>query len=113
MDTSKAPSFSVKGIVKKDNGIGGNTEKEDEVFKVQGFLDLAQGFGANGENSNLNSFLQESTHILITDYREDISNKNWIIDSKGNRYNIVLVDDPVSTHHHLEIYLKFIGDYNV
>ena len=37
MDTSKAPSFSVKGIVKKDNGIGGNTEKEDEVFKVQGF----------------------------------------------------------------------------
>ncbi|HAT4200950.1 hypothetical protein Cp4447_00959 [Clostridium perfringens] len=113
MDTSKAPSFSVKGIVKKDNGIGGNAEKEDEVFKIQGFLDLAQGFGANGENSNLNSFLQESTHILITDYREDISNKNWIIDSKGNRYNIVLVDDPVSMHNHLEIYLKFIGDYNV
>lgn len=113
MDTSKAPSFSVKGIVKKDNGIGGNAEKEDEVFKVQGFLDLAQGFGANGENSNLNSFLQESTHILITDYREDISNKNWIIDSKGNRYNIVLVDDPVSRHHHLEIYLKFVGHYNV
>ena len=49
MDTSKAPSFSVKGIVKKDNGIGGYTEKEDEVFKIQGFLDLAQGFGANGE----------------------------------------------------------------
>ena len=113
MDTSKAPSFSVKGIVKKDNGIGGNAEKEDEVFKIQGFLDLAQGFGANGENSNLNSFLQESTHILITDYREDISHKNWIIDSKGNRYNIVLVDDPVSMHNHLEIYLKFIGDYNV
>ena len=113
MDTSKAPSFSVMKLIKKDNGIGGHTEKEDEVFKVQGFLDLAQGFGANGENSNLNSFLQESTHILITDYREDISNKNWIIDSKGNRYNIVLVDDPVSMHNHLEIYLKFIGDYNV
>lgn len=113
MDTSKAPSFSVMKLIKKDNGIGGKVEKENEVFKIQGFLDLAQGFGANGENSNLNSFLQESTHILITDYKEDISNKNWIIDSKGNRYNIVLVDDPVSRHHHLEIYLKFIGDYNV
>ena len=113
MDTSKAPSFSVMKLIKKDNGIGVHTDKEDEVFKLQGFLDLAQGFGANGENSNLNSFLQESTHILITDYREDISNKNWIIDSKGNRYNIVLVDDPVSMHHHLEIYLKFIGEYNV
>lgn len=113
MDTSKAPSFSVMKLIKKDNGIGGKVEKENEVFKIQGFLDLAQGFGANGENSNLNSFLQESTHILITDYREDISNKNWIIDSKGNRYNIVLVDDPVSRHNHLEIYLKFVGDYNV
>ncbi|CAG9359091.1 head-tail adaptor protein [Clostridium perfringens] len=113
MDTSKAPSFSVMKLIKKDNGIGGKVEKENEVFKIQGFLDLAQGFGANGENSNLNSFLQESTHILITDYREDISNKNWIIDSKGNRYNIVLVDDPVSMHNHLEIYLKFVGDYNV
>ncbi|ELC8400415.1 head-tail adaptor protein [Clostridium perfringens] len=113
MDTSKAPSFSVMKLIKKDNGIGGKVEKENEVFKIQGFLDLAQGFGANGENSNLNSFLQESTHILITDYKEDISNKNWIIDSKGNRYNIVLVDDPLSIHHHLEIYLKFIGDYNV
>lgn len=113
MDTSKAPSFSVMKLIKKDNGIGGKVEKENEVFKIQGFLDLAQGFGANGENSNLNSFLQESTHILITDYREAISNKNWIIDSKGNRYNIVLVDDPLSIHHHLEIYLKFIGDYNV
>ena len=113
MDTLRAPSFSIMGITKKENGIGGKIEKEEELFKIQGFLDLAQGFGANGENSNLNSFLQESTHILITEYREDISNKNWIIDSKGNRYNIVLVDDPVSMHHHLEIYLKFIGEYNV
>lgn len=112
MDTSRSPSFSVMGIVKKDNGIGGHIEVEEELFTIQGYLDLAQGFGANGENTNLNAFLQESTHILITDYREDIKNKNWIIDSKNNRYDIVLVDDPVSMHDHLEIYLKFIGEYN-
>ena len=108
IDTSRAPYFSVKGIIKKDNGIGGNIEKEAELFKIQGFLDLLTG----DEISTNNSFIQESTHILITDYREDISNKQWMIDNKNNRYDITLVDDPVSMNHHLEIYLKFIGEYN-
>ncbi|KEH93226.1 phage head completion protein [Clostridium botulinum] len=109
MDTSRAPSFSVTGIIKKDNGIGGHIEKEEELFKIQGYLDLLTG----DETNTNNAFIQESSHILISDYREDISNKNWIIDSKNNRYNIVLVDDPVSMHNHLEIYLKFIGEHNV
>ncbi|NEZ46502.1 head-tail adaptor protein [Clostridium niameyense] len=111
MDTSRAPSFSVKGVVKKENGIGGYIEREEELFKIQGYLDLLVGI--NGENTSLNAFIQESSHILITNYREDITNRNWIIDSKNNRYDIVLVDDPVSMHDHLEIYLKFIGEYNV
>ncbi|RXM53945.1 head-tail adaptor protein [Clostridium tetani] len=111
MDTSRAPSFSVMGIIKKDNGIGGKVEKEEELFKIQGYLDLLVGI--NGENTSLNAFIQESSHILITNYREDLTTKHWIIDSKNNRYDIVLVDDPVSMHDHLEIYLKFIGEYNV
>ena len=45
MDTSRAPSFSVMGIVKKDNGIGGHIEVEEELFKIQGFLDLLTGEG--------------------------------------------------------------------
>ncbi|WP_085829081.1 phage head completion protein [Clostridium massiliodielmoense] len=109
MDTSRAPSFSVMGIVKKDNGIGGFIEKEDELFKMQGYLDLLTG----DETNTNNAFIQESSHIIITNYRDDITTKHWIIDSKNNRYNIVLVDDPVSMHNHLEIYLKFIGEHNV
>lgn len=109
MDTSRAPSFSVMGIVKKDNGIGGFIEKEDELFKMQGYLDLLTG----DETNTNNAFIQESSHIIITNYRDDITTKHWIIDSKNNRYNIVLVDDPVSMHNHLEIYLKFIGQHNV
>lgn len=109
MDTSKAPAFKVMGITKKDNGIGGHIETERELFRIQGYLDLVTG----DETNTNNAFIQESSHILISDYREDISNKNWIIDSKNNRYDIVLVDDPVSMHDHLEIYLKFIGEYNV
>ncbi|KEH96848.1 head-tail adaptor protein [Clostridium botulinum C/D str. BKT12695] len=97
------------GIVKKDNGIGGFIEKEDELFKMQGYLDLLTG----DETNTNNAFIQESSHIIITNYRDDITTKHWIIDSKNNRYNIVLVDDPVSMHNHLEIYLKFIGQHNV
>lgn len=109
MDTSRAPSFSVMGITKKDNGIGGHIETEGELFRIQGYLDLL-----TGEEGNINNaFIQESSHILIADYREDITTKHWIVDSKNNRYDIVLVDDPVSMHDHLEIYLKFIGEYNV
>ncbi|NFP92411.1 phage head completion protein [Clostridium sporogenes] len=109
MDTSRAPSFSVMGINKKDNGIGGFIEEDGELFKIQGYIDLLTG----DEISTNNSFIQESTHILITDFREDINTKYWIVDSKNNRYDITLVDDPVSMHDHLEIYLKFMGEYNV
>lgn len=109
MDTSRAPYFKVMGITKKDNGIGGHIEPEEELFKIQGYLDLL-----TGEKTNTNNvFIQESSHILITDFREDISTKHWIVDNKNNRYDITLVDDPVSMHDHLEIYLKFIGEYNV
>ncbi|ENJ9653547.1 head-tail adaptor protein [Clostridium botulinum] len=109
MDTSRAPSFSVMGITKKDNDIGGFIEVDGELFKIQGYIDLLTG----DEISTNNSFIQESTHIFITDFREDINTKYWIVDSKNNRYDITLVDDPVSMHDHLEIYLKFIGEYNV
>ncbi|EPY2274506.1 head-tail adaptor protein [Clostridium sporogenes] len=109
MDTSRASSFSVMGITKKDNGIGGFMEEEGELFKVLGFLDLLSGDEANTNNA----FIQESSHILITDFREDINTKYWIVDSKNNKYDITLVDDPVSMHDHLEIYLKFMGEYNV
>lgn len=109
MDTSRAPSFSVMGITKKDNGIGGFIEKEGELFKIKGYLDLLTGEEGNANNA----FIQESSHILITDFRKDINTKHWIVDSKNNRYDIILVDDPVYMNDHLEIYLKFIGEYNV
>ncbi|AEB75898.1 phage head closure protein [Clostridium botulinum] len=109
MDTSRAPSFSIMEIAKKDNGIGGKIENQTKLFEIKGFLDLLTG----DETNTNNAFIQESSHILITDYREDIRNKNWMVDSNGNRYNIVLVDDPVSMHNHLELYLKFIGEHNV
>ena len=109
MDISKAPEYIVCGLTQVDNGIGGFIETPQELFKVKGYLDLITG----DERNTNNAPMEESTHILITDFRKNITNDYWIIDEDHNRYDITLVDDPVKLHHHLEIYLKFIGDRNV
>lgn len=105
MDTSNCPEYSIMGITQVPNGIGGFIEGDGELFKIKGYLDLLTG----DEKTTNNAFMEESTHIFLTDYRTDIKNENWIEDSTGKRYNITLVDDPVQLHDHLEIYLKFVG----
>lgn len=73
-------------------------------------MDLLSG----DEKTSNNSFMEESTHILLTDYRNDINSKeHWLVDENSNRFEITLVDDPINLHKHLEIYLKFTGDKNV
>lgn len=109
MDTSNCPEYAVKGVTQVDNGIGGFVETSVELFKIKGYLDLLSG----DEKTTNNAFIEESTHIFITDFRKDINKNNWLEDINGNRYDITLVDDPVQLHHHLEIYLKFIGEKNV
>lgn len=107
MDTSNAPEYCVWGITQVDNGIGGFIETPRELFKIKGYLDLLSG----DERTNNNAFMEESTHILLTDYRADIKRKDyWLMDKNNIRYDITLVDDPMNFNNHLEIYLKFIGD---
>lgn len=112
MDTSRAPTYYVERYKDLDNGIGGNIEKWDAHKIIKGWLDSVQGYGANMEGVFLNAFLQDSTHILITDYTTDITNKDRLRDNADNIYNIILIDDPVNINHHLEIYLKFTGNKN-
>jgi len=109
MDTSRAPEYIVCKISQSDNGIGGFVETSQELFKIRGCLDLITG----DERYTNNTPMEESTHILITDYRKDITTNYLVIDEDNNKYEVTLVDDPVKLHHHLEIYLKFIGDRNV
>lgn len=107
MDTSKCPEYSICGKTQVDNGIGGFTETEGELFSIKGYLDLLTG----DERTTNNAFMEDSTHIILTDYRADIKRKkHWLVDADSNRYDITLVDDPLQLHNHLEIYLKFVGD---
>lgn len=109
MDTSNAPQFVVYEKIKQPNGIGGFIESENEVMTIRGYLDYLSGT----EPTTFGAFQRESTHVLLTDYITGIKNNMVIYDVYGNQYQITLIDDPVTRHHHLEIYLRFVGDYNV
>lgn len=109
MHTPHKNVFKIYTKQKIDNGIGGFIEEDVKLFSIKGYLDWYTG----QESDAYNAVLQDTTHILLTDYRNDISTDYFVVDEASNRYDIILVDDPVTLNHHLEIYLKFIGEYNV
>jgi len=91
------------------NAIGEAVQEWKTVQSILGFLDLQAG---DSKYTTFNAKMQESTHIFIADYVPlDASikaeNSRMVID--GNRYDVMLIDDPMGLHKHLEIYLKFTG----
>ena len=72
-------------------------------------LDLT---GGDSKYSTFNAKIQESTHIFICDYIEldaRIEAENSRLSVDGKVFDILLIDDPMNLHQHLEIYLKYTG----
>lgn len=92
------------------NAIGEKVQKWATVNEIVGWLDLSAG---DSKYSTYNAKIQESTHIFICDYvalESDINAENTrVIDENGKRYDVMLIDDPLTMHQQLEIYLKYIG----
>ena len=99
--------FTVKQLVQVDDGIGGIEEDYQTVYIGSGFLDLMTG---TNENTIQNASVEQSTHILITewfvDYRQVIQ-EQMIIDMDMTRYRVTFVDNPTGYNDHLEVYLKY------
>ena len=88
------------------NSIGEKTHTWVDVQPLKGWLDLSSG----DSNYKHDTKLQESTHIFITDYTpidRKADNKRLLVN--GVVYEVMLIDDPMELHQHLEIYLKFVG----
>lgn len=93
------------------NEIGEKVKDWIDVQTIKGWLDLQSG------DSRYNTYqakIQESTHIFIADYvkldsRIKAENSRMVIN--GNRYDIMLIDNPMEmgSGSQLEIYLKFTG----
>lgn len=82
-------------------------KKETEIL---GFLDLS---GGDSKYSSYSAKIQESTHVFVADYQElsvTAENSRLIVD--GKVYDVMLIDDPMELHQHLEIYLKYTGGFS-
>lgn len=129
--------FQVKDAGKK-NAIGEREHTWVDVASAKGWIDLS---GGDSKNTTYNAKIQESTHLFLCDYQsfKDLSGK-WVwdalnfingvistatLDNKvdvtsenarmlidGNTFQIMIIDDPMGMHQHIEIYLKFVGGQN-
>lgn len=79
-----------------------------QLFKVvEGYMDLLTG---TNESLQQNAFVEESTHILlIPDFTDGITDAMRVVDTMNRYYTVTYADDPLNTHHHNEVYVKFEG----
>lgn len=119
------------------NQIGERNFKWFDVIEFIGWFDLSSG---DSKYTTHNAKIQESTHIFMCDFQSftalsaqwkwnpfnfltgiinielgadiDVTSENarLLIDKKV--YDIMLIDDPMGMHQHLEIYLKYTGGQN-
>lgn len=88
------------------NRIGERIPKWESIHTLRGWLDLSNGDSKYANDAKL----QESTHIFICDYVAiDRNTKDKRLSVNGATYDIMMIDDPMELHQHLEIYLKFVG----
>lgn len=102
---------SIQVFTATKNEISENVQTWADVQNIKGWLDLQSG---DSKYTTYNAKIQESTHIFISDYvpldsRIKAENARMVIN--GNRYDIMLIDNPMEmkTGSQLEFYLKFTG----
>ena len=119
------------------NSIGERVKSWLDVVKFMGWLDL---MGGDSKYSTYSAKIQESTHLFMCDFQSfvalssqwewnpfnfltgiinpeldeniDVTSENARMQIGGKIYDIMLIDDPMNLHEHLEIYLKFVGGQN-
>lgn len=93
------------------NEIGELVKVWNDVQTIKGWLDLQSG---DSRYSNFNAKIQESTHVFVADYvalNQTIKAENSRMVIKGNRYDILLIDNPMElgSGSQLEFFLRFTG----
>ena len=100
------------------NEVGSRVPVWHDVVELEGFIDLQTG---TSPYTTYNAKVQESTHVFVGDYvpipdtlevdgqiiQVCAENARMVVDSQ--RYDVMLFDDPMKLHDHLEIFLKFTG----
>ena len=98
------------------NAIGERVNVWNSLGSVLGWLDYAYASIQNSVNQ-FDSRLQDTSHVFLCDYDlfKTASQGNAVTstDSRllidGSIYEVLMIDDVMNLHEHLEIYLKYIG----
>ena len=108
--------LQVKTLVQ--NGIGERVPVWHDVVDLIGFIDLS---GGDSKHNSYNAKIQESTHMFICDYKHipgtvevegktvKVKAENCSVVANTERYDVMLIDNPMNLNKHLEIYLKYTG----
>lgn len=90
------------------NAIGERIPNWKTVRQITGFLDLQSG---DSKYTIFSAKIQESTHVFIADYEElsEYDPESFRALIGGKIYDVMLFDDPMGLHEHIEIYLKYTG----
>lgn len=90
------------------NAIGERIQTWVDVQTLWGWLDLSTGTGDSKYVHDAK--LQESSHVFMCDYAavdRFADDKRLVVN--GLIYDVLLIDDPMELHQHLEIYLRYVG----
>ena len=100
------------------NEIGERVPVWHDAVTLTGWLDLQSG---DSKYTTYNAKIQESTHLFVCDYLPipatlevegktvKVSAENARMVANSQRYDVMLIDDPMGLHKQLEIYLKYTG----
>lgn len=98
----------------KKNVIGEVEKTWSDVSSVLGWLDYASG---QNELATYNAKIQNTTHYFLCDFTRwksaiqdaGVTSENARMVIDGEVYQILLIDDPMGMHEHMEIYLQYVG----
>lgn len=102
--------FSVERVKRVYTPLG-TTETWAVEGGLTGWLDMLTGSDLPSGSGD-NAFVEESTHVLITDGMPATvpTNADRIVtDVLGRVFHVTYVDDVTGVGHHLEIYLRHAG----
>lgn len=92
------------------NAFGEKVEAWTDLQLLKGFLDFIGGDGSY--KSNFKGAVEETTHLFICDYDNVASQatpSQCRLIISGKVYDVLMIDDPMNLHKHLEIMLKYNG----
>lgn len=82
----------------------------ETIMDVRGWLDYQSG---QDSHQAYGAELADTTHLFLCDYDEEYAKlrkqKGLSLEIDGDRYEVLLIDDPMSLHRHIETFLRRVG----